>query len=217
MKTASIRNAKVMQAFGIIIENHRSILNRFILKCFSMILQPTLEGPSLLLRPMLEEDREALFFVASDKEIWAIHPMHNRWQSPVFDAFFNDGIASGGALTVIEKANGNVIGSSRYGRDAASGNDIEIGWTYLARSHWGGASNAEIKHLMITYALKHFSTIFFMVGENNLRSRRAMEKIGGQLTHRTYQKVAADGVPVTHVIYSINEKIFAESPIASLP
>jgi N-acetyltransferase len=181
-----------------------------------MILQPTLTGQTLFLRPTTPEDREPLFAVASDREIWAIHPMHNRWQRPVFDAFFDDGLASGGALSVIDKSTGLVIGSSRYGRDHCADDSIEIGWTYLARAYWGGRNNAEMKFLMITHALQHFQSVYFMVGETNLRSRRAMEKIGGQLTDCTYDKVAADGVPVTHVIYEMNAEIFAQSPLAKL-
>jgi N-acetyltransferase len=181
----------------------------------TMILQPTLEGEMLFLRPTTPEDREPLFTVASDREIWAMHPMHNRWQRPVFDAFFDDGLSSGGALTVIDKSSGKIIGSSRYGRDLAGPDAIEIGWTYLARSHWGGRYNAEMKRLMIVHALQYFDTICFMVGESNLRSRRAMEKIGARLIDRTYDKIAADGIPVTHVIYEINADSFEHSILSA--
>jgi N-acetyltransferase len=179
------------------------------------IVKP-LEGKTLLLRPTTSADREGLYTVASDREIWAIHPMHNRWQRPVFDAFFDEGLASGGALTVIDKSSGKIIGSSRYGRDLAGPDAIEIGWTYLARSHWGGRCNAEMKRLMIVHALQYFKTICFMVGESNLRSRRAMEKIGARLTDRTYDKIAADGVPVKHAIYEINADSFANSILSAL-
>jgi N-acetyltransferase len=181
----------------------------------TMILQPTLEGEILFLRPTTAEDREPLFTVASDREIWAIHPMHNRWQRPVFDAFFDDGLASGGALTVIDKSSGKIIGSSRYGRDLATSDAIEIGWTYLARSHWGGRYNAEMKRLMIVHALQFFDTICFLVGESNFRSRRAMEKIGALLTDRKYDTIAADEVLITHVIYEINADSFENSSLSA--
>ena len=57
--------------------------------------------------------------------------------------------------------------------------EIEIGWTFLARSHWGGVYNQEMKHLMLRHAFKFVKRVIFLVGPQNLRSQRAMEKIGG--------------------------------------
>ena len=76
--------------------------------------QPVLEGERLLLRPLREGDWDALFAVASNRELWAGHPSHDRWQEPVFRAFFDDALAKGGALAVIDKVTGEVIGSSRF-------------------------------------------------------------------------------------------------------
>ena len=57
--------------------------------------QPTLRGETLLLRPLVEADREGLFLVASDRELWALHPSHDRWQRPVFDALFDEALEAG--------------------------------------------------------------------------------------------------------------------------
>ena len=76
--------------------------------------QPTLEGPGLLLRPLRADDWNALFAVACDPEIWAIHPQHDRWQEPVFRRFFADALERGGALAVIDKVSGKVVGSSQF-------------------------------------------------------------------------------------------------------
>ena len=62
--------------------------------------QPVLTGERLALRPMEAGDWPALFAVASDPQIWAVHPAHDRWQEPVFRAYFEEGLASGGALAV---------------------------------------------------------------------------------------------------------------------
>ena len=98
--------------------------------------QPTLEGEHLLLRPLRAEDWDALYAVACDPLVWEVHPAHDRWQEPVFRAFFADALAQGGALVVIERQSGAIIGSSRYQNyDEESGGSIEIGWTFLARSH----------------------------------------------------------------------------------
>jgi RimJ/RimL family protein N-acetyltransferase len=95
--------------------------------------QPRLEGERVLLRPSTNDDWDALFAVASDPLIWEVHPAHDRWQEPVFRAYFDAGIASGGALTILDKANGAVIGSSRFDNWKPEADEIEIGWTYLAR------------------------------------------------------------------------------------
>ena len=176
--------------------------------------QPTLEGELLLLRPMREDDWDALFGVASDRLIWEVHPAHDRWQEPLFRAYFDDGMEQGGALVVIDRASGAMIGGSRMqGYDPVDGGSVEIGWTFLARSHWGGSYNREMKRLMLAHALGFVERVKFRVGEDNLRSRRAMEKIGGQLTDETTITERA-GVGVVHVTYEITRESFANGPLS---
>lgn len=176
--------------------------------------QPVLEGELLLLRPLRADDWDALFAVASDRLIWELHPAHDRWQEPVFRAYFADALAQGGALVVIDRASGALIGSSRMqGYDPAEGGSVEIGWTFLSRSHWGGAINREMKRLMLAHALGFVERVKFRVGEDNLRSRRAMEKIGGRLTDETSVTEIA-GRAVQHVIYEITRESFAAGPLA---
>jgi N-acetyltransferase len=173
-------------------------------------LQPTLAGPTLLLRPLAPADREALYAVARDPLIWALHPAHDRHQRPVFDALFDESIESGGALLVTDRASGAAIGSSRYSFLYAEPGEVEIGWTFLARDRWGGATNGELKRLMLRHAFTAVETAMFRVGEQNLRSRRALEKIGARLTDRTHSGRAA-GREVRHVIYTIARADFLGS------
>jgi RimJ/RimL family protein N-acetyltransferase len=176
--------------------------------------QPTLEGERLLLRPLQANDWDALFAAASDPLIWEVHPANDRWQEPVFRAFFDDALANGGALAVIDKASGAIIGSSRFqNHDPAGGGSVEIGWTFIARSHWGGSYNAEMKRLMLAHALGEVERAVFRVGETNVRSRGAMEKIGGRLTDRIDITELPSG-PARHVIYEIDREGFASGPLA---
>lgn len=176
--------------------------------------QPTLEGEHLLLRPLTEADREALYSVASDPQIWALHPVQTRWQEPVFRAFFDDALAQGGALAAIEKSSGEIVGSSRFqNHDPASG-EVEIGWTFLTRRLWGSGANAEMKRLMLAHALESVERAVFHVGIDNVISRRAMEKIGGRLTDRADDVDTPSG-PVTHVVYEITRESFAEGPLSA--
>lgn len=175
--------------------------------------QPTLEGERLLLRPLREIDRAALFAVASDRELWALHPAHDRWQAPVFDAMFDEALAQRGALAVIDKASGRIIGSSQFRPSGKVTGAVEIGWTFLARDHWGGVTNRELKRLMLQHLLAHADRAVFRVGEANLRSRRAMEKIGSRLMETTEQVTFPDGRVVDHVFYEIDRASFASGPL----
>ena len=176
--------------------------------------QPVLEGERLVLRPLTEADWDALFAVASDPEVWALHPAHDRWQEPVFRAFFEDALANEGALAVIEKATGEMVGSSRFqGYDPAGGGSVEIGWTFLARRLWGTGCNAEMKRLMLEHALRQVERVEFRVGADNVVSRGAMKNIGGRLTDRTDITVLA-GKPIEHVVYEITRGSFADGPLA---
>ena len=164
--------------------------------------QPHLTGELVTLRPMREADREALFAVASDPLIWEVHPAHDRWKRDVFDAFFDAGLASGGALVIEDRATGAVIGSSRYDGHDPQADEIEIGWTYIARAYWGGTYNREIKRLMLDHIHRFVRTATFMVGEDNIRSRKAMVKIGGVLRPGIVERTMAGEVK-PHVIYEI--------------
>ena len=177
--------------------------------------QPVLEDELIRLRPLQPDDWDALFAVASDPLIWEQHPAHNRWQEPVFRAFFEDALANKGALIAIDRASGAVIGSSRYqGLEEADGGSVEIGWTFLARSHWGGRWNHAMKRLMLAHALASVAECRFLVGETNTRSRTALERIGAQLTDRREERVMADGTVIPHLTYAITRESFAKGPLA---
>jgi RimJ/RimL family protein N-acetyltransferase len=142
-------------------------------------LQPILEGNLLRLRPLRHEDWDALYAVASDPLIWEQHPASDRHKEEVFREFFRGALESGGAFIVIDAKNGNAIGSSRFHGYDKEKNEIEIGWTFLARSYWGGIYNREMRQLMLRHAFKFVNRVIFSVGPRNLRSQKAMEKIGG--------------------------------------
>ena len=142
-------------------------------------LQPTLEGELLALRPLRPEDFPRLFAVASDPLIWEQHPVRDRYTEEVFREFFREAMESGGALIALDAVDGQVIGSSRFHGYDSEKSEIEIGWTFLARSRWGGVYNAEMKRLMLRHALRLLNSVVFLVGPENMRSQRAMEKIGG--------------------------------------
>ena len=166
-------------------------------------LQPHLIGALLELRPLCSEDWEPLFAAASDPLIWEQHPASNRYQEEVFRIFFQEDLDCGGAFVVVDRQTQAVIGSSRYFGLDQKRSEIEIGWTFLARSHWGGKYNSEMKRLMLDHAFQFVATVLFLVGEKNLRSRRALEKIGAVATTRRHLRNVVD-----HVVYGMTEKRF---------
>ena len=126
--------------------------------------QPVLEGTLVRLRPLAPDDFEALYAAASDPLIWEQHPVHDRWRPEVFGEYFREAIESGGALVALDAATGEVIGSSRYhGWDEAR-SEVEIGWTFLVRSRWGGRYNGEMKRLMLDHAFRFAERVVFLVG-----------------------------------------------------
>ncbi len=161
-------------------------------------LQPTLAGASLTLRPLAAADFDALYAVAADPLIWEQHPEPTRYQRPVFEGFFAGALASGGALAVLRRDSGAIIGTSRYYDWNAARREVAIGFTFLARQYWGGAVNGEVKRLMLQHAFGWADTVWFHVGRNNWRSRKALEKIGARYSHEV-DRVVGDAVqPYVH-------------------
>ena len=142
-------------------------------------LQPTLSSEALELRPLRADDFEALYAVASDPLIWEQHPNSDRCEREVFRKFFDEAMRSGGAFLVLDRKQDRVIGSSRFHCYDLERSEIEIGWSFLARSHWGGVYNGEMKRLMLAHAFRFVDNVIFLVDSKNVRSQRAMEKIGG--------------------------------------
>ena len=140
--------------------------------------QPSLAGELVDARPLRPADHAELLRAAADPLVWAQHPDPERHRPERFRHFFRDALASGGALTVRDAATGEVIGSSRYHGYDPRRREVEIGWTFLARSHWGGACNGELKRLMLRHAFGAVDSVVFLVAPGNLRSRRAVERIG---------------------------------------
>src|SRR5439155_24749116 len=116
--------------------------------------------------------------VASDPPTWEQHPIKDRYKEEVFKGFFREALESGGALIAIDSKDGQVIGSSRFHGYDKEKSEIEIGWTFLARSHWGGIHNREMKALMLRHAFKFVKRVVLLVSPQNFRSQKAVERLG---------------------------------------
>jgi len=167
-------------------------------------LQPVLKGELIQLRPLRSEDWDDLFAVASDPLIWQQHPESDRYKEEVFKIFFKDALESGGAFVVIDTKKKRIIGSTRFHGYDPEKSEIEIGWTFLARKYWGGQYNREMKQLMLAHAFKFVENVVFFVGENNIRSQKATEKIGA-VESGTAKRVYGNRPPCLNVRYLIKK------------
>jgi RimJ/RimL family protein N-acetyltransferase len=120
----------------------------------------------------------------------------------VFQGFFDGALRSKGALVVVDRRDGRMIGSSRYHDLKIEESQVEIGYTFLTRKYWGGSFNRELKTLMLDHAFRFVDVVVFVVGEANVRSRRAMEKIGGELIGNQ-DRPGPDGKLRKNVVYRI--------------
>ena len=179
-------------------------------------LQPTLRGETVELRPLRPEDYDALYAAAKDPLIWEQHPDRERYRPEIFCEYFQTGIDSGGAFAIVDLLSGRIIGSSRYWNYKPSENEIEIGWTFLERAYWGGATNRELKHLMLEHAFGFIERVVLVVGEHNLRSQRAVEKIGGRLDRRE-PRPGRDGVERWNVVFVITRADFEKQQAFGIP
>jgi N-acetyltransferase len=168
--------------------------------------QPHLKGELIELRPLAPEDWDELFAVASNPLIWEQHPESNRHKEEVFKLFFKEALESGGAFVVIDTTNKRIIGSTRFHGYDPEKSEIEIGWTFLARKYWGGHYNAEMKQLMLAHAFKFVYNVVFFVGENNIRSQRATEKIGA-IKSGTAERIYGSRPPSLNVKYVIKRSV----------
>ena len=157
--------------------------------------QPTLTGPTVIIRPVVAGDWMELFDAGSDPEIWKVHPSPDRYTEPAFRQYFEGAVASKMGFVFVDRSTNRLIGSSRYHGYDAERSEIEIGWTFIVRKHWGGQTNREVKRLMLDHAFTFVDTVIFWVGEKNWRSQGAMTKIGGVRRSGLFTRESSGAMP----------------------
>lgn len=171
-------------------------------------LQPILENELIKLIPLKQEDFESLYQVASDPLIWEQHPDRFRYKKEVFEEYFQGAIKSGGALIIFDKKSGEVIGSSRYYDYDEDKNSIVVGYTFLARKYWGGIYNRAMKKLMLDHAFNFVETVIFHIGAENIRSQKAIEKLGAVKVGEIKSKNPDDNIHIK-LIYELKKNNWA--------
>ncbi|MBK8750107.1 MAG: GNAT family N-acetyltransferase [Saprospiraceae bacterium] len=141
-------------------------------------IQPTLENENVILHPLQDKDFADLYAVASDPKIWEQHPNKDRCKIEVFKVFFDGAMQSKGAFKIVNKASGNVMGSTRFYDHNQEENSISIGYTFYGREYWGKGFNHSVKSLMLDYIFQFVSKVHFHIGAENIRSQIAIGRLG---------------------------------------
>ncbi|MEZ4787765.1 MAG: GNAT family N-acetyltransferase [Flavobacterium haoranii] len=168
-----------------------------------MNLQPILSNKEIVLIPLVNEDFEALYYIASDKLLWEQHPNNDRYKKEVFEDFFKKAIESKGAFTIYEKTTNKIVGSTRFYDLEEKSKSVFIGFTFIDRKFWGSSLNGKVKKLMIDYAFQFVDSVKFHVGETNYRSQKAVEKLGA-LKIGTIQKENSE---IVNWIYELKKTL----------
>lgn len=145
-----------------------------------------LEGQTVKLVSLDESHLVELEALAKDKRIWEFYPFDGT-DSNRFHAFYNMVFKERENGTrfpfmIFHKANNKIIGSTSYLDIQKQHRKLEIGSTWLHPNYWATEINLECKLLLLTHCFEKLETVRvqFKTDENNLRSRRAIEKVGGQ-------------------------------------
>ena len=169
-----------------------------------MNVQATLENENVKLVPLNPNDLEELFSVASDPKIWEQHPNKDRYQREVFEKFFQGAMESKGAFKIMDKSSNEVAGSTRFYDYNPKENSIFIGYTFYATKFWGSKLNPQVKKLMLDYIFQFVDKVNFHVGKDNIRSQKAMEKLGAKKVDEV--NVAYFGEPAKlNVVFEIDK------------
>jgi RimJ/RimL family protein N-acetyltransferase len=168
-------------------------------------IQPTLENEIISLVPLEKHDFEELFEVASDPKVWEQHPNKERYKREVFENFFKGAIESKGAFLIIDKETEEVLGSTRFYDFDENTSSILIGYTFYGTKSWGKNINASVKKMMLDYIFQFVNKVVFHVGKDNIRSVKAMTKLGAE--NRGEEEVAYFGeASKMNVVFQIKKE-----------
>lgn len=145
-----------------------------------------LNGTLVQLVPLKTDHFDALLEVAADKRIWAHYTLDGS-NAERLRLALNDGLlerqkGTQFPLVIVEKNNNRLIGSTRLLELQQVHRKLEIGWTWLHPDFWGTAINLECKLLLLSFCFETLGAtrVQLRTDENNIRSRKAIEKIGAR-------------------------------------
>lgn len=145
-----------------------------------------LEGKKVRLEPLASEHFPALLEIGKQKDIWT-HLSIDGSDSALLEQELKSALLrkmSGEEypFVIIDSINNKVIGSTRFYNIYPEHKKLEIGWTWYDPAYWATGYNTECKYLLLKYCFETMGAmrVQFQTSEFNLRSRAAIQKIGGK-------------------------------------
>src|SRR5258707_11929565 len=176
-----------------------------------------LETSFIRLRFLTEQHREPLHLLAKDDRIWEYTKtlMVTDTYPQQFEAYFNEALATatrgGQAFVIYDTVTDAIIGMTRVYDVDRHVKKATIGHTWYTPGVWGKVHNKACKLLLLEYLFDalQFNRVAFTVKGQNVRSQKAVEKIGGVregiLRHF---EIRNDGLPSdTHVFSILGEEL----------
>ncbi|HAH10753.1 MAG TPA: GNAT family N-acetyltransferase [Alphaproteobacteria bacterium] len=165
---------------------------------------PTLFHPHARLEPLVSAHRDGLREAAgTDSAAFAYMPAD--LSGPGFDTWFEQALSNQTDMiwTVIAPRTQTIVGSTRYLNMALSDKRVEIGYTWYARSAWGGAINPACKYLLCTYGFETLmlNRIELKTDARNARSRAAIAKLGARQEGIFRQHMIVQGGHIRDTVY----------------
>lgn len=152
-----------------------------------MDLSPVrLEGLRVVLKPLAVEDVPALAAVGLDADTWTwiTHPVTTAegMRDYVEKALASQKAGTVLPFTILDKATGRAVGSTRFAAIEREHRRIEIGWTWVAPEFRRTHVNTEAKFLLLKHAFEKLGVnrVELKTDALNVRSRAAITRIGAK-------------------------------------
>lgn len=147
-----------------------------------------LRGNYVYLERLKAEDIPTLKELARDERIWEF--TRTLLMNDAYDEQFEKYIAIAlnpnpflpqQSFVMRDAQTGAVMGMTRFYKVEPEHKRLNIGYTWYRPEYWGKAHNKECKLLLLQYAFETlgFRRVEFEVAHKNIRSQKAVEKIGG--------------------------------------
>ncbi|HVF80539.1 MAG TPA: GNAT family protein [Flavisolibacter sp.] len=185
-----------------------------------------LRGKYVYLELLQHEDVPQLKTLAYDARLWEytktllvnerFDAQFDRYIATAFDPR-NTGLQI--SFVMRDAVTSAIIGMTRYYKIEPSQKRLSIGYTWYTPAYWGQVHNKECKLLLLQYAFEehHFQRVEFEVAHQNIRSQKAVEKIGG-VKEAVLRKhgLHADGTVRDTVVFSIIDEEWREKKVRLL-
>jgi len=166
-----------------------------------------LEGRFIRLEPMRADHHAALCEIGLEEDLWRWAPLPVLTPEDM-TAYVETALqaqAQGTALpfVTIERAGGRIVGSTRFGNIDRANRHLEIGWTWVGVDWQRTAVNTEAKYLMLRHAFETLGClrVEFKTDSLNIRSRRALQRIGAKEEGTFRNHVITSSGRIRHSVY----------------